>query len=59
MALEIDGNKSRIGEKINLREVLESKVKSGKFGSKQGEVTLLYKAEVKFQEEQKLDNGIA
>jgi hypothetical protein len=57
MALEIDGNKLRVGEKINLKEVVESKLKNGKFVSKKGEAALLYKAEVKFQEE-KLENGI-
>ena len=51
MALEVDGNKSRLNKKINLRDVIGG-VKQGKFKLDSPEVVLSYKMEVKIEGEE-------
>ena len=49
MALDVDGNKTRMNKKINLREIIGNK-KTGKYTLDNPEVTLHYKIEVKVEE---------
>ena len=49
MALEVDGSKSRLARKVNLRELIESKEKIRKFVMQEPSIVLIYKAEVKFE----------
>ena len=56
VALEVDGNKSRMTKKINLQDVLAGKQKNGKFTMNNPEVVLFYRAEVKFQDEQEQED---
>ena len=51
MALEVDGNKSRLNKKINLRDAIGG-VKQGKFKLDSPEVVLSYKMEVKIEGEE-------
>lgn len=56
MALEIDGRKERMAKKVNLKEVLLSNSKTFKFTQEAPPITLLYRAEVKLEDE-RVDKG--
>lgn len=51
MALEIDGKKERIGRKINLKDLLNTKTKMYKFAQENPIIVLNYRAEVKLENE--------
>ncbi len=47
MALDVDGNKTRMSKKINLKDAVNSKSASGKFSMDNPAILLYYKMEVK------------
>lgn len=51
MALEIDGKKERMGRKINLKDILNAKIKTYKFAQENPMIVLNYRAEVKLEDD--------
>lgn len=51
MAFQIDGKKDRMVKKINMRDVLMMKGKAYKFTQQNPTISLIYRAELKLQDE--------
>lgn len=52
MALDVDGSKTRMNKKLNLKDILANRLKTGKFMMENPDVSVMYRAEVVFQDEE-------